>query len=210
MYTSIVTGPIFMNPCVYKCVCSCTFSFHAKLEDFWETGDIRPWRSVNHLLNEICRTFAEVQFLGRLTSLASLHLHTEGGSEMLGFFHQTSEDWNVISQKSSRILSHVQTVILNKAWLKHFYLPVCLFLSHRPSKWLSNQDQASGMAPPNVKPKVIHYYMSKEKNFTLNQPWRLSCPFLTASGTLCPCVVTEHELRPVCGLWTLSLATPSV
>ncbi len=28
--------------------------------------------------------------------------------------------------------------------------------------------------PPNVKPKVIHYFMSKEKNFTLNQPWRLS------------------------------------
>lgn len=29
------------------------------------------------------------------------------------------------------------------------------------------------MVPPNVKPKVIHYYMSKEKNLTLNHPWHL-------------------------------------
>lgn len=47
--------------------------------------------------------------------------------------------------------------------------------------WDLNLVQIPGKMPPNVKPKVIHYFMSKEKNFTLNQPWRLSWHLETPS-----------------------------
>lgn len=66
-----------------------------------------------------------------------------------------------------------------------------------------NLVQIPGKMPPNVKPNVIHYFMSKEKNFTLNQPWRLSWHLLSPSShvdsfntlRLMCCHVTKKALK---------------
>lgn len=90
---------------------------------------------------------------------------------------------------ASRLLNHQFLVTPNSHLISDEHKPGSINSvsseSLRESAWHCSFDlnlvQIPGNMPPNVKAKVIHYFMSKEKNFTLNQPWRLSWHLETPS-----------------------------